>query len=473
MSEAYSADPTGHEDARRARTLLEQAGELARLLMKSPQAPRTLTSEFLHGRKRFTSAERALISAAAFHALRCWRPAAYLLTGETGDVATRIDPALAKAVCAASIHLSVAAPAAYPLPAELGGRRLPPSLRDGAALLLDSCHPSWRSDEAFSPAALARLAAVPSIAASLQDWVIDALRDVLPGEDALVRLGAALCTPAPLTLRANLARTTRSALIDRLAQMNVRAAAHPVLPAAVVVEERVGLTDGELYGEGLFEVQDAGSQLIGCACAVRPGDAVFDACAGGGGKSMHLLDMMGDHGRLLAADIERNKLRGLRQRAARIEASSIETLALTPFGEAQDPSTPLPPHRSFDCVLVDAPCSGFGTVRRNPALKWRLQRKTVARLAERQLAILTRNAAYVRPGGILVYATCSLLPQENDQIITNFLASREDFIPDPLQPAFRDCGLALPGLVPDAASLTVHPDMLDSDGYFIARMRRR
>jgi 16S rRNA (cytosine967-C5)-methyltransferase len=473
VSDSASSDTPSRDTPERFRTLLEQAGELARLLMKSPQAPRALTSEFLHGRKRFTAADRAEISAAAFHALRCWRPAAFLLTGETGDVSPRIDATHAKAVCAAAIRLSLAVPDAYPLPVELSGARTPEVLARGAAIVLDSSHPSWRSEASFSPAALACLAALPPVAASLPDWIISELRDVHAGEDALARLGVVLRTPAPLTLRVNLARISRTALIERLRAADVSAAAHPLLPAAVVVEERVTLTDSALYAQGLFEVQDAGSQLIGCGCAVSPGDAVFDACAGGGGKSMQLLDMMEDRGHLLAADIERNKLRGLRQRASRIAASSIETLALTPFGEAQEASATLPPQRSFDCVLVDAPCSGFGTVRRNPALRWRLQRKTVARLAERQLAILSRNAAYVRPGGILVYATCSLLPQENDRIISDFLASRQDFIPDPLQPAFRDCGFELPGLAPGAGSLTVQPDILDSDGYFLARMRRR
>ncbi|MDT8325681.1 MAG: SAM-dependent methyltransferase, partial [Bacteroidota bacterium] len=161
-----------------------------------------------------------------------------------------------------------------------------------------------------------------------------------------------------------------------------------------------------------------------------------------------------------------------RQRAARSAASSLETLALTPFGETQAPSETLPAHDSFDCVLVDAPCSGFGTVRRNPALKWRLQQRTVARLAERQRVILSRNAAYVRSGGILVYATCSLLPQENEAIITRFLSSRKEFTLDPLQPAFLRQDIDLPGLHPDAGSMTVHPALLDSDGFFLARMRR-
>ncbi|MDT8325707.1 MAG: hypothetical protein RRA94_16450, partial [Bacteroidota bacterium] len=165
------------DSAARFRTILEQAGELARLLLKSPQAPRALTSQFLHGRKRFTSAERAEISAAAFHALRCWRPATFLLTGETGEVSTRVDLAQARASCAAAVLLSLAAAESYPLPAELTAARSREALAHGSALLLDDFHPSWRSAEAFGAEAfgaeaMSRLAALPAVAASLPDWVL-------------------------------------------------------------------------------------------------------------------------------------------------------------------------------------------------------------------------------------------------------------------------------------------------------------
>jgi 16S rRNA (cytosine967-C5)-methyltransferase len=241
-----------------------------------------------------------------------------------------------------------------------------------------------------------------------------------------------------------------------------------LLGDAVLLPERAALLESEWYRDGLFEVQDAGSQLIGLACGVHPGMDVLDACAGGGGKTMHLADMMHDQGTITACDIERSKLRGLSQRAQRLGLRSVQTMAVTTDGDFLDDSSSFP-YASFDCVLVDAPCSGFGTVRRNPAHKWRLSEKTVKRLADRQAAILARFAEAVRPGGTLVYATCSLLPHENSAIVAEFLSSRPDFSLALLAPSFDTAGLNTDFLSPSASELLVLPDIFDSDGFYIAK----
>lgn len=463
--------------------LLAQSAELARLLLKSSQPPRALTSEFLHGRKRFDSDEKALISAVAHHALRCWRPAAAAMRSARGerdaydDVDPRADAVLSPAVLGASILLALPGTSPFnpplPLPRELAsiadeamlenaGNRL---LAENGNLTADALHSSAGDIEAC-PAPV-------GVRWSLPDWMTAAWRDTVPPftDNEIVDIGAAFLHAAPLTLRVNTLRCSRERLLRLLGNEGIEAQPHPALPDAVTVAERAALTETNLYREGCFEVQDAGSQVIALATGAQAGKRVYDVCAGGGGKTMQLAGMMNGSGLLLASDIERNKLRGLRQRASRLELRSVRTLAVTPRGDAQDPSAPLPDEASFDVVMVDAPCSGSGTLRRNPALKWRLRPRTVERLARRQLDILRNGARYVRPGGILVYATCSLLPQENRQVIEYFLSSDESFAGDPLLSAFHDQGFH-PPISADAFIWTVPPSLLDSDAFFVSRLLR-
>ena len=457
--------------------LVERAGELARLLLKSPQPPRLLTSQYLHAKKRYDAAFKGQISALAHHALRCWRPAIAVCSGSGGDVDLAPSPETAQAACASSLLLALHDPAQYPLPEEL--LPLVADRQSATEKLLRMLPGHDLPDPQGLPVTqgvhelLLRVSSQPpAVAAALPDWVWARFGEEGHDTSDLENIALALRRAPPLTLRVNTRLASRESVLRALEATGLRAAAHPGLPAAIIVHDRVPLTDTALYEQGTFEVQDAGSQLIGYACGVQAGSRVFDACAGGGGKSMHLLDLTEDRGTLLAGDIERSKLRGLEKRAGRTGAHSLRTLAVTPRGDAARGGAPLPQHASFDCVLVDAPCSGFGTVRRNPALKWRLRERTVQRLAERQRDILARYADYVRPGGTLVYATCSLLPDENTHVVRDFLSTHPSFSPAPLSEAFSTYGITVPGLPLSASELTVSPALFDSDGFFIARFVR-
>jgi 16S rRNA (cytosine967-C5)-methyltransferase len=502
--------------------LLEHAAELARLLLKSSQPPRELASTYLHKQKRLDSSEKQFISAAAHHALRVWRFARACAIGETSDVDVRPSVRESRAVLAASLLLS-------------SHGFLPPFIPrtditeinsfgadDGSSEFLPVSGNSDSMDfqtvaDAASPLMLAREAEMPletllaravqlddaaqraakkmtashetrddpsngnaednlavAVRWSLPDWVLRSWREQETplSYSMIIELGRGLCRAAPLTLRVNTLRGDRETLIASLQVAGIEAAVHPILPEAVQVPERQSLMESPWYEAGMFEVQDAGSQLITLACGVRPEWEVLDACAGGGGKTMHLADVMQDNGRLVACDIERSKLRGLEQRGRRLTLRSIQTIALTPEGKRQDGGAAFTDHEQFDCVLVDAPCSGFGTVRRHPALKWRLSEKTVMRLAGRQEAILSRNAQHVRAGGILLYATCSLLPQENSENLRRFLDRHPDFTLDPIAPQFAAAGVALPSISSQTGEVLLPPALLDSDGFYMARLRR-
>lgn len=478
----------------RAATLLEHAAELARLLLKSSQPPRQLASTYLHGLKRLASEEREFVSSAAHHALRSWRFARACATGDDSDVELRPSPAETRATVAAAVALSDSGflPPFFALTAEHTAAASDLLAREAQIPRLDVLRNAERWEEACASAVLAfdedaaratdapivresdaRLAV--AVRWSLPDWVVRAWREQDPplSFTFIARLGLSLITAAPLTLRVNRLRGDRDVLLEGLLSEGVHAEPHPVLPEAVVVTERQSLMDAALYEYGLFEVQDAGSQLIALACDARPGWRVLDACAGGGGKTMHLADRMRDDGIIVACDIGRSKLRGLEERGKRLELRSVRTAVVQSEEERGEGENAPESFSHFDCVLVDAPCSGFGTVRRHPALKWRLTEKTVRRLAGRQAAILARYAGYVRKGGVLLYATCSLLPQENGSVVRNFLEAHSDFTPAPLAPHFSAAGIVSKALRKNMDALLLPPDLLDSDGYFVARFHRR
>lgn len=468
----------------RLHSIITQASELARLLMRSTQPPRKLTAEFLHGRKRASGSEKALISSLAHHAILHWRYAAFCVNSSSSEVRPKDDAAQSVIVIPAALLLALnrdapdmVATAIIDAFLEAGSTRedlrraAEQAMRDAggpeAQTLLDRAM-SLMSDAATSMHSAAILASLPG-------WVVAAWQSAILVEHTqdLISLGLSLSRPAPLTLRTNTLICSRDQLMQRLRADGHRCMEHPQLPDAVILAERVSLTDGALYEEGCFEVQDAGSQLISLACGVSRDMHVYDTCAGGGGKTMHLANIMQDSGSITGSDIARSKLRGMMQRGERLGLRSLSAVAITPSGTAVSDHDNLPAPRSQDVVLVDAPCSGFGTARRSPTIKWKLTERTVRRLATKQLEILERSARYVQEDGVLVYATCSLLPQENQEVVAAFMAVNPDFVPDPLAPVFHSQGVVLPDMTYERTQLVLYPGILDSDGYFMARMRRR
>jgi len=468
----------------RIQSVISQASELARLLMRSSQPPRKLTAEYLHGRKRATSSEKGIISSLAHHAILNWRLSAYALTGSTADIRPREDAEQASAVVPASLISLLTDSAAEDLSnveiinAFLEAGSHPEDLLEAATRRLAECGgplPEVLTDRIETLKGEAEASFITAaVLTSLPDWVVETWHDagIAATPADVLLLGRSLSRPAPLTLRANTMICSRVRLLSKLREEGLQCDEHPILPDAVVMLERSTLTDSPLYESGCFEVQDAGSQLIGLACGAESKMHVYDACAGGGGKTMHLANIMRDSGSIIGSDIERNKLRGMMQRGARLGLRSLSAVAVTPSGEPFHTHDRLPEIAGQDVVLVDAPCSGFGTVRRSPTIKWKLTERTIRRLSEKQLLILKRNAAYVRPGGVLLYATCSLLPAENQAVIAAFLREHSEFSAEPLAPAFDMHHVTLPNLSDAQTQLMLHPSTLDSDGFFMARMRR-
>lgn len=252
---------------------------------------------------------------------------------------------------------------------------------------------------------------------SLPDWLARELgRAAGEGAEALA---AALSVPGPVALRANPLRTSRDALAARLAVEGVATRPGVLAPACLVVTSpRPNVYGLPAHRAGLFEVQDEGSQLLGALTGARPGDRVLDACAGAGGKTLLLAGEVGDAGRVHAADPDAEKLGRLALRAARAGAARI---VVVHGAEAPDGLV-------VDRALVDAPCSELGALRRGPDLRWRLDPAGFEPLPARQLAILSRAARHVRPGGTLVYATCTFRREENEDVALAFEAAHPGFL---------------------------------------------
>jgi 16S rRNA (cytosine967-C5)-methyltransferase len=296
---------------------------------------------------------------------------------------------------------------------------------------------------------------------SYPTWLIERL--VAESDDALV-LAEAMNQRAPLAIRANTVKITRQALAERLASEGIVTRPTALAPAGLVLETRTNVFGLAAFTEGLFEVMDEGSQLVAEAVAPPPQGRVVDACAGAGGKTLALAASMGNRGRLLALDVNGKKLEELRRRARR---AGLSTVAARQVAEGALPPEARP--GAWDRVLVDAPCSGLGTLRRNPEARWRLQPATVDRFPAQQLALLVTYAPLVAVGGRLIYATCSVLRSENDDVVARFLAERPEFVLMPLKEIWgseRALGLGGGNL------LRLSPQRHDTDGFFAAFLRR-
>lgn len=254
------------------------------------------------------------------------------------------------------------------------------------------------------------------------DWLAQRLIDTY-GETIATRLTAALRRSAPLDLRTNTVLAKRDELLATLNAAGMTATATPYSPAGIRLTDKPALSKYKPFLAGHFEVQDEGSQLLGYLVAPKRGEMVVDFCAGAGGKTLLLGALMHSTGRLYAFDVSEKRLAKLKPRLKRSGLSNITSQLITSENDSRIKRL----GGKIDRVLVDAPCSGLGTLRRNPDLKLRQSPESVAELTVKQASILAAAAKLVKSGGRLVYATCSLLPEENEDIVNTFLAANPRF----------------------------------------------
>ena len=302
---------------------------------------------------------------------------------------------------------------------------------------------------------------------NLPEWLAERLQREVGAE--FWPLVAALEQPAALDLRVNVAKASREAVLAALAAQGIAAHATRHAPAGVRLEGRPALHKVDVFVRGEVEVQDEGSQLVALLAGARRGEMVADFCAGGGGKTLALGAAMRSTGRLYAFDVSAHRLAGLKPRLARSGLSNVYPVQIA--HERDERIKRLA--GKLDRVLVDAPCSGLGTLRRSPDLKWRQTPEAVAVMAVRQAAILAAAARLVKPGGRLVYATCSLLREENEAIAEAFSAARAaDFRVLPAQDALRKAQVADPGNLVSGDCMRLWPHRHATDAFFGAVWER-
>ncbi len=266
---------------------------------------------------------------------------------------------------------------------------------------------------------------------------------------------AALVDRAPLDLRVNSLATTRDAVLVEWPE----GAATPLAPLGIRLPNGTAVEQSEVYRAGLVEVQDEGSQLVGAALNAKPGEWIVDLCAGAGGKTLQLAAAMANQGALLACDIDRARLQKLPPRAERAGASIIESRLLDPGHEAEMLADWA---GKADGVLIDAPCSGTGTWRRNPEARWRLTPERLARLGGMQAQVLEIGAGLVKPGGRMIYIVCSLLDAEGTDQVAAFLAGHDGWSVEAIQPAIG---------TPHGLGHRLDPATHGTDGFFVACLR--
>lgn len=304
-----------------------------------------------------------------------------------------------------------------------------------------------------------------AVEADLPDWVAERLLAQLAPDEVLA-LGRALQTSAPLDLRVNTLKMRREEALAAFRQSGIEAALTPYSPLGLRLPEKIALSKHPLFMSGAVEVQDEGSQLLGLIVEAKRGEMVVDFCAGAGGKSLLIGAQMQSSGRLYAFDTSEKRLANLTPRLKRSGLSNLYPVRI----DSENDSKVKRLAGKMQRVLVDAPCSGLGTLRRNPDLKTRQSPQDVNELVAKQAAILTSAARLVKPGGRLVYATCSLLREENESVAQAFLSAHADYSLLDSRDILARLHVDLPQTGP---WLRLWPHTHHTDGFFAAVMERK
>ncbi|WP_353475230.1 RsmB/NOP family class I SAM-dependent RNA methyltransferase [Salipiger sp. H15] len=333
-----------------------------------------------------------------------------------------------------------------------GGKFAPAALTDAEASLLNK----------LRGCTMVHPAMPEEVRLECPDWAAGPLRRRF-GEAFGAEM-AALLTPPTLDLRVNTIKATREAMLLELKALGIPAEMSTLAPHGIRVRERLSLARLDPLKSGEIEIQDEGSQLVAMLVDARPGDRVVDFCAGAGGKTLAIAAQMNNKGRIIACDVNEGRLKRSAERFRKAGVHNAETRLL-----ASETDRWVKRHKGgFDRVLVDAPCSGTGTWRRNPDARWRApEEKGLDNLVALQARILASAARLVKPGGRLVYATCSMLPEENEEQVTAFLAAHPDFRVVPL----RETAPQMTGSA-HGEHLSLTPARHDTDGFFAAVLQR-
>jgi 16S rRNA (cytosine967-C5)-methyltransferase len=408
-------------------TLLQTATQALDLVLDFKRPADSVLSAFFRDNRKLGARDRAFVAEAVFGVLRRYR------------------------------YLSVVVPAANP-------RTLIVAWLIKARGMSGATLEQFAKPELIQHIRNAKTEGLPlGVAAELPDWVIEKLQVTRPDADILT-LGRALQQAAPLDVRVNAFKADRDAVLAQLQGEGLRVEATPYSPWGLRFRDHPAINRHPLFLDGTLEVQDEGSQLLALLLGARRGEMVCDFCAGAGGKTLAIGAMMASTGRLYAFDVAEKRLANLKPRLARSGLSNVMPQLIASETDTRVKRLA----GKLDRVLVDAPCSGLGTLRRNPDLKFRQSPQSVAELTVKQAAILRAAAKLLKPGGRLVYATCSLLAEENEAIVDAFLAEGA-FELEPVGALLAQHRIALE----TGDTLKLSPATHGTDGFFAAVVTRQ
>lgn len=328
--------------------------------------------------------------------------------------------------------------------------------------LLRQPAPAWPSPEEHPVAAL-------SVRYSCPAWLVTRWLNRL-GYSMAEQLCEATSRIPPATLRANTIRITRTALLQRLREAGLQAQETLVSPVGVQIEKCGPVTELPGFQEGDFYIEDEAAQLIPLLLDPQPGERVLDACAAPGGKTTHLAALMQNKGEIVALDPNPRRLRLVKENCDRLGVSLVQTFVGDARQLAQATGTRMAGAPQFDRILLDAPCSGVGVLRRHPEGKWHKQAESLHRHHQLQHELLTAVSRHLRPGGWLVYSTCSTEPEENEQVIERFCQTHAEFVRDPLAPWLPPAGLSF---LTNQGDFSTVGNLHSMDAFYAARLRRR
>ncbi len=417
---------------------LAAAIDLLGLIEADPRPADAVANHFFRTRRFIGGGDRRAISSLVWGVLRTRRHLGWWLDYHRAPQTPRLLLA-AQALFTGQTPNKIAA-------AFLSGRYGPPPLAPEEFALL----------EKLSTRTLEHPDMPEAVKFEIPDWILPKLR-----AQFIATLAAemkAMNEPAPLDLRVNLLKGTREDALRALAAERLTAEPTAYSPWGLRLKNRQSITTGKAFQEGLVEIQDEGSQLIALALDAQPGMRVADFCAGAGGKTLAIAMGMGNKGHIVACDVSEPRLEGAIKRLRRAGVHNAERHLLEPgdkWVKRQE--------KKFDRVLVDAPCTGTGTWRRNPDARLRLTEQDLAELTIKQAEILDRAQKLVKPGGKLVYATCSVLQDENEAQTEAFMARHPEFTPLPLE---------APEALRGNQNLRLSPAQHGTDGFFAAVMVR-
>lgn len=406
--------------------------ELLATIIATPKPADGTVSAYFRERRFIGSKDRAAIGSRVFRIMRRWHRLGWWIKSCGGDVNARTlvitDMLFEREHDRSSFKLVFS-----------GEKYAPDRLKNEEDRLV-----RLMSDKPLEPDEMP-----PRVRAECPEWAFDLLQSEL-GMEGFQSEMRAMMDAAPLDLRVNTIKATRDDVLAQLKEDGIDASAGKTSPLCVRVLGRPPIAQHPLYMSGAVEIQDEGSQMVAYVADAKPGEQVVDFCAGAGGKTLALGAMMNNKGRIVAMDVLEGRLERAKVRFRRAGLHNIETRALT----SERDKWVKRHQQQFDLVLVDAPCTGTGTWRRDPDKRWRMLGPGLSELLPLQLEILDSAQRLVKPGGRLVYATCSLLAAENEKQIETFIAAHPDF--------------ALKGEM-----LKLTPARNNTDGFFAAVLTRK